>query len=133
VGPHLNGHDAAHVVHPADLVMEHDGGSADAAAERWPSIDEPWPDAAADEFEEQRARLQVDIAAQQQRLAAARHAAAARDAEMRTALRNALVEVRAQLTEMERAHDERLVALREATAAQVRQILEGSVEADDVN
>jgi hypothetical protein len=124
MGPRVNGHDTARPAHPADLVITGDSDIGTGLAEQWPAIDEPWPDPAVDEFEEQRARLLVEIAAANQRLAAARHAAAERDAEMRAALRNALVEVRAELTALESGHADRLAALREATADEVQRILD---------
>jgi hypothetical protein len=138
---HVNGSGNGHAataevapVHPIDLVMQstdHNSGRA------WPALDEPWSDPATDELEEQQSRLQVDIAAAKQRIAAAQHLAATRDAQMRAAMREELVRMRTELADLERHHEDQLAGVRARTQAEVDRILAAardtaSKEFDDV-
>jgi predicted nucleic acid-binding Zn-ribbon protein len=78
--------------------------------------------AAVDPLEEERSRLETDLAVARARVLAARHAAADLDARTKQALRDELAASRAQLAELERRHEDALRELREGTAAEVERI-----------
>jgi hypothetical protein len=84
---------------------------------------DPWPDPPLDDLERQRARLEGEIAAARARTAAARERAAARDAEMRAALRAELVASKESVDEIERECDISIAKVREAAQIEVERIL----------
>jgi hypothetical protein len=68
-------------------------------------------------------RLQAEIAAANERILAARHRAAEREASAKEALRTEIVEARNAVAEMEHRHQEALAIVRDAAQAEVERIL----------
>jgi hypothetical protein len=84
---------------------------------------DPWPDLPLDDLEQQRPRLEGEIAAAKARTAAARERAAARDAEVRAALRAELVASKESVAEIERDCDITIANIRKAAQIEVERIL----------
>ena len=80
-------------------------------------------DAAQDQVAVERARLEAEIAAATARTAAARHRAAALEAEGRAELRAELDASRLAVEEMERQHEATVAMIREAAQAEAERIL----------
>ncbi|HSL74719.1 MAG TPA: hypothetical protein VK853_09630 [Ilumatobacteraceae bacterium] len=78
---------------------------------------------AVDPVEEERVRLETEIAVAKARLLAAQHAAAQRDAESKQALRQELSASRDQLAELERTHESAVREVREAASSEVERLL----------
>jgi hypothetical protein len=76
-----------------------------------------------DDLEQQRARLQAEIAAAGSRAQAARHRSEINDVAARSALRVELAATREQLDEMERRHQAAVAAIRESAKREVDRIL----------
>jgi hypothetical protein len=72
---------------------------------------------------ELQARLETDLAAAQARVAAARHLATLRDADIRAALRAELEASRVAVAAMELEYETMITSLREATRVEVDRIL----------
>lgn len=82
-----------------------------------PAEDEP------ELVDDERARLERELEAAQQRMGAARERLAARDAEMRAALRAEVVVAQERLDELERRHTDDLRSVREAGRAEAERII----------
>jgi hypothetical protein len=78
---------------------------------------------AVDPIEEERARLETDIALAKARLLTAKGAAAQLDAETKQALRAELALSREQLADVDRRHAESVEAIRAAAAGEVERVL----------
>ena len=78
---------------------------------------------AVDPLEEERARLETDIAVAKSRLFAAKHAAAQLDAQTKQALRAELASSRDDLSDLERRHSDSVRAIRQQAADEVDRIL----------
>ena len=78
---------------------------------------------AVDPLEEERARLETDIAVAKARLLAAKHAAAELDARTKQALRAELAASRDDLAELERRHTDAVRAVRQQASDEVERIL----------
>lgn len=83
----------------------------------------PWGATAADDLEQEKSRLEKEIAAAKERAAAARLRTAARDADVRDALRAELASSKDVLTEMDRAHEVTVAVIREAAQGEVERIM----------
>ena len=84
---------------------------------------DPWPESPLDDFERQRPRLEGEIAAAKARTAAARQRTAAREAEVRAALRAELVASKESVAEIERECDIAIANVRKAAQIEVERIL----------
>ena len=93
---------------------------ADHAAE--PAAD-PWPFPPLDDLEQERARLEGEIAAAKARAVAAKLRTEARDTEVRSALRADLLSSKESLVEIERRYEVTIAMVREAAQSEVEQIL----------
>jgi hypothetical protein len=87
-----------------------------------PSGDMHFP-GAIDPVEEERSRLEADIADAKARLLAAQHAAAQLDAQTKQAIRAELAESREDLAELDRRHAESVRRVRDEAAVEVERIL----------
>jgi hypothetical protein len=89
---------------------------------------------AVDPLEEERARLESDIAMAKARLFAAKHAAAQLDAETKQALRAELASSRDDLANLERQHADSVRAIRQQASDEVDRILaDARREAADID
>lgn len=79
--------------------------------------------ASVDAIEEQRVRLEADVAAAQARLLAARHRAAELDASAKEQMRAALEASRETLAEIDRQHEETIALVRRNAQTEVERIL----------
>ena len=77
---------------------------------------------AVDPLEEERARLETDIAMAKARLFAAKHAAAELDAQTKQALRAELASSRDDLADLERRHADAVLAIRQQASDEVDRI-----------
>lgn len=82
-----------------------------------------WPEAARDELDVERPRLEAEIAAAKARAAAARDRTVRRDLEMRNALRDELIASQESLAEIERQHEADVAKIREVARAEAQRIL----------
>lgn len=106
-----------------DLAAEHDHRSGE-----WPRVDGEWPSAGAgnatsDDLDQERSRLEAEIAAAKARTAAARHRIASNEAEIRTALRAEIAESQQRVVEMERQHGVALSMIRDSAKDEVARVL----------
>lgn len=76
-----------------------------------------------DRFDDERARLEAELAAAHTRTQAATERARVLDAEVKAAVRAELEQAREELAELERLHHDEIARLREATAAEVDRLL----------
>lgn len=76
-----------------------------------------------DGFEQEQARLRVEIADAKRRTEAAQHRIAEHEAQARAALRAELEATRLQLAEIERVHRESVTVVRQSTQLEVDRIL----------
>jgi uncharacterized membrane protein YqiK len=87
-----------------------------------PAVDS-WARPEPDRFDDERARLEAEIASAKERAAEAKARAAARECEVRVALRAEVVASRGSLAEMKRRHDATITTVRAAAQADVERIL----------
>lgn len=130
-GRDLNGSVRPNGFHPA----------APAASTDWPQVQpqessgerEPAPqpvNPSSDGFDEERSRLEAELATAQARLDAARHRRALAEAEMNAALRREIAASRATLADLDRQHEESLSMVRRSTEAEVARIIAEAHAAD---
>lgn len=103
-------------------IADHPSNSQNEVPAPSPAAD-PWPESPLDDFERQRPRLEGEIAAAKARTAAARQRTAAREAEVRAALRAELVASKDSVAEIERECDIAIANVRKAAQIEVERIL----------
>lgn len=113
-----NGHHDPHTEAPQNASLDAYVADVMASADSGPGLA-----ATADPLDEERTRLEAELAQAKERLLAAQHRAAKLDAEAKAALRAELAASRDVLAAMERDHAQALTAVRADADAEVERIL----------